>query len=248
MLVAVPSAGTRPGPPKSVPGRGSSPALSMENFIPPSPLGCSFPTTSHARPGLSKINPVATVTQSRDAKYTGYRYFYIYLTAMHRAREPEQGTRSPTGSEPCRPQCGSQTGTDPSVAWIPAQIQAPLGSPEPTWWLCLCHCHPVWHSQTSPATSSPASLLSCPPSIPKSQLLVPAISSSCPASAQEKDVTHGNLKPGVPRDSLCLLSTAVGEENSIFDSKKWIITGFCTTHKIPALIGRAGRKGKLALR
>lgn len=75
MLVAVPSeAGTQRGPPESIPChipcQGSSPAPSTENFIPPSPLGCSFPTTSHARPGLSKINPVATVTQSRDAKYT----------------------------------------------------------------------------------------------------------------------------------------------------------------------------------
>lgn len=202
VLVAVPGVvflGTQRGRPESilchVPCQGSSPALSTENFILPSPFGCSFPTTSHARPGLSKINPVATVTQSRDAKYTEYRYLYIYLTATHAARAPEQGTRSPTGSEPCRPRDGSRVGRDP---WqplhglemlIPARIQPCLGSPGPTWWLCLHPCHPEWHSQTSPAISSPASHLSCIQRIHKSQLLVHALSSSCPPQALSRGIS-----------------------------------------------------------
>lgn len=198
VLVAVPGVvflGTQRGPPRSipchVPCQGSSPAPSMENFILPSPLGCSFPTTSHARPGLSKINPVATVTQSRDAKYTEYRYLYIYLTATHAARAPEQGTRSPTGSEPCRPRDGSRVGRDP---WqplhglemlIPARIQPCLGSPGPTWWLCL-HLipgiPPLLHPE-NPQIPAPGP---CP------QLLLPS------PSTLERDFTPGNLTQAFP--------------------------------------------------
>lgn len=93
--------------------------------------------------------------------------------------------------------------------------------------------HPTSPASRESTNPSSWSMPSAPPALPK----------------HSREGFHPwKLNPGVPRDSLCILSALAGEENSIFYSKKWIITGFCATHKIPSLIGRAGRKGKLTLR
>lgn len=150
--------------------------------------------------------------------------------------EPVIPSKGDAPSRDLSPQGGSQIHGS-SSSGLEVLVPPHLGSPEPTWWLCvtvtLCGtARPPWPPHRQHPT--PPALF-----IHKSQLLLPSQGSG-------EGFHLWKLNPGVPRDSLCVFPAAPGEENSIFYSKKKrIITGFCATHKIPALIGRAGRKGKI---
>lgn len=143
-----------------------------------SPLSCSFPTASHAGPGLSKIKSVATVTRSRDAIYKLPREEPSPCEG-HALPWATRGDLSPgrlhTGSRvgkgPWQPRggvCSALGGQRPRAASWPAApwpggaaflaaswIKPHLGSPKSTLfplWLRLHRCHPTQGCQPSPAT------------------------------------------------------------------------------------------------
>lgn len=64
---------------------GTVPSLPPGTELSLSPLSCSFPTASHAGPGLSKIKSVATVTRSRTAIYIKREKNIENISAVRRA-------------------------------------------------------------------------------------------------------------------------------------------------------------------
>lgn len=98
----------QPAPGSRTVGTGTKPSFLPQHpaWRTSSPLSRSFPTASHAGPGLSKIKSVATVTRSRDAIYNCH--------ARSRAYAPKRGPRfsmgDAWGAEPWQTLCRLPSG------------------------------------------------------------------------------------------------------------------------------------------